>query len=59
LKPATCAGHWLLPLLLSGLCGTEAAQLLHESRKLYEDHARDAGDSMLMAMQAQNYTKVC
>ena len=52
------AGHWLLPALLGGLRVEAAAALLQDSARLYEDHERDAGDSLAAALQVGTYTKV-
>jgi hypothetical protein len=51
------AGHWLLPALLGGLRGGEAGELLGDAARLYEDHERDAGDSIAAALQAGTYSK--
>ena len=52
------AGHLALPIMLGALCEEGEAQLLGEARALYEHHDRDAGDTILMAFRAENWTKV-
>ncbi len=52
------AGHLALPIMLGALCEEGEAQLLGEARALYENHERDAGDTILMAFRADNWTKV-
>ena len=55
---ACAAGHLALPIMLGALCKEGEAQLLGEARALYENHERDAGDTILMAFRADNWTKV-
>ena len=52
------SGHLALPIMLGALCVEGQAQLLGEARALYENHERDAGDTILMAFRAHNWTKV-
>ena len=52
------SGHLALPIMLGALCEEGEAQLLGEARALYENHERDAGDTILMAFRAHNWTKV-
>lgn len=52
------SGHLALPIMLGTLCGEGAAELMGEARALYEHHERDAGDTILMAFKAENWTKV-
>lgn len=56
--PHVCAGQWLLPALLGALRSDLTMDLLGHWQRLYEDHARDAGDTVLAAFQAGNFTKV-
>ena len=44
--------------MLGALCEEGEAQLLGEARALYENHERDAGDTILMAFKAENWIKV-
>ena len=55
---AAAPGHLALPIMLGVLCEEGEAQLLGEARKLYEQHDRDAGDTILVAFRAENWTKV-
>ncbi|KAK9902038.1 hypothetical protein WJX75_002093 [Coccomyxa subellipsoidea] len=54
----TLSGHWLLPSLLGTLRSDMAAQLLTDCLRMFEDHNRDAGDTVLAAFQASSFTKV-
>ena len=45
--------------MLGTLCQEGVAELLGDARALYEQHERDAGDTILMAFRAENWTKVC
>ncbi len=44
--------------MLAALCEEGEAHLLEDARALYEHHERDAGDTILMAFKAGNWTKV-
>jgi len=48
----------VLPIMLAALCEEGEAHLLEDARALYEHHERDAGDTILMAFKAGNWTKV-
>lgn len=48
----------MLPIMLAALCEEGEAHLLEDARALYEHHERDAGDTILMAFKAGNWTKV-
>ena len=52
------AGQHLLPALLG--CGADKAaqDLLRTALDLYRGHARDAGDTLMMAFEAGNLTQV-
>ena len=52
------AGHVLLPGLLGAGSEDEAASLLDDMLRLYSDHERDAGDTLMMAYEAGSWTKV-
>jgi hypothetical protein len=44
--------------MLGTLCQEGVAELMGDMRALYEQHERDAGDTILMAFKAENWTKV-
>lgn len=44
--------------MLGTLCQEGVAELMGDARTLYEQHERDAGDTILMAFKAENWTKV-
>jgi hypothetical protein len=45
--------------MLGTLCQEGVAELMGDARALYEQHERDAGETILMAFRAENWTKVC
>ena len=51
-------GHLALPIMLATLCEEGVAHLMGDARALYEHHERDAGDTILCAFKAGNWTKV-
>ena len=44
--------------MLGTLCEEGVAHLMGDARALYEHHERDAGDTILCAFKAGNWTKV-
>ena len=52
------AGHLALPVMQATLCEEGVAHLMGDARALYEHHERDAGDTILCAFKAGNWTKV-
>ena len=52
------AGQHLLPALLGAGADKAALRLLGSMADLYSSHSRDAGDTLMLAFQAGNYTQV-
>lgn len=53
----TLSSHHLLPLLLALRADGDARELLEASAALFEDHLRDAGDTLMQAYRAGTHTK--
>ncbi|KAK9835553.1 hypothetical protein WJX74_002846 [Apatococcus lobatus] len=54
----TISGHVLLPGLVGSGSEDEAASLLDDMLRVYSDHERDAGDTLMMAYESGSWTKV-
>jgi hypothetical protein len=55
----TLSSHHLLPLLLGLGAAPAASKLLASTCALFEDHTKDAGDTLMQAFTHGSYTKVC
>lgn len=54
----TLTSHHLLPVLLGLGASATTSSFLHVILGLFEDHGRDAGDTVMMAYDENTYTKV-
>ena len=53
-----CAGHHMLPVALACQDTVTLDKLLAETTQLFEDHERDAADTIMLAFDKGTFTKV-
>ena len=53
-----CAGHHMLPVAMACQDTATLDKLLAETTQLFEDHERDAADTIMLAFDKGTFTKV-